>query len=461
MTKMIDVHMGTQEQTPMMLVAPQARSKMMEALQFKPSEMMKAGWDGGWTQGENVRSYQRGNVGIIEINGLLWTSDDRTAYFMGLTTYESVALEYGRMLDTEGIDGCILAINSPGGLVAGCSELGDMIFNTRDQFPLGVATHVMGMAESGGYWLGSSSHKIFIEPTAMLGSIGAVLGLYKGPAVDEDGGKEVVFISTVSPLKAVDPETKEGASEYQSNVDAVGEVFVETVARNRGVSVETVLSDFGQGGALVGINAVNAGMADGIGSLESVITEMRSAVGGSQITEGTSMSITSQKKVIAANGTQTPAPAAPAAAAVAAPVAAPVAAAPAVVATPAPAAAVVAAVPSIEEERARTSRILAAVAGTGLDAKASEYIAAGTSLAQVNQDLVAHLKTQRPAEVAANQGTLASMAQESGGAAQVANGNGGIGGGDAQAVEKQALNSAWAAGAQTAIAKGGAKKERV
>ena len=176
------------------------------------------------------------------------------------------------------------------------------------------------------------------------------------------------------------------------------------------------------------------------------------------------MSITSKKKVLAtANGTQTPAPvvaAAPAPAAPA-PAAAPVVAAPAAAPVVAAPVAPVVAGPTIEEERARTAGIMAAVDGTGLSAKASEYIAAGTSLAQVNQDLVAHLKSAKPAEAAANQGTLTSMAKESGAASQVATGNGGTGGSDERAVEQKAIQSAWAVGAQTAIAKGGVKKERV
>jgi hypothetical protein len=43
------------------------------------------------------------------------------------------------------------------------------------------------------------------------------------------------------------------------------------VARNRGVSVATVLSDFGQGGVFVGADAVNAGLADRLGAYEETL----------------------------------------------------------------------------------------------------------------------------------------------------------------------------------------------
>ena len=54
-------------------------------------------------------------------------------------------------------------------------------------------------------------------------------------------------------------------------VDDIADVFIGRVASYRGVSAEHVLEHFGQGGILVGRNAVRAGLADDLGSLESII----------------------------------------------------------------------------------------------------------------------------------------------------------------------------------------------
>ncbi|MGZ7307039.1 hypothetical protein ACXWRJ_09430, partial [Streptococcus pyogenes] len=48
----------------------------------------------------------------------------------------------------------------------------------------------------------------------------------------------------------------------------------ERVARNRDMTTDAVISDFKQGGTLIGQNAVNAGMADRLGSLEGVVAEL-------------------------------------------------------------------------------------------------------------------------------------------------------------------------------------------
>ena len=51
-------------------------------------------------------------------------------------------------------------------------------------------------------------------------------------------------------------------------------VFYEAVAMNRGVDIETALNNFGKGGIFVGKDAVKAGLADELGSFESVLAEL-------------------------------------------------------------------------------------------------------------------------------------------------------------------------------------------
>ena len=50
--------------------------------------------------------------------------------------------------------------------------------------------------------------------------------------------------------------------------------FINHVARNRGVSVEQVESNYGQGRTFLAADAVEAGVVDRIGTRENVIQEM-------------------------------------------------------------------------------------------------------------------------------------------------------------------------------------------
>jgi ClpP class serine protease len=55
-------------------------------------------------------------------------------------------------------------------------------------------------------------------------------------------------------------------------VDDLAAIFVDAVALHRGVSADTVLSDFGQGGVFVGQHAVTAGLADRVGTFEQTLS---------------------------------------------------------------------------------------------------------------------------------------------------------------------------------------------
>ena len=80
-------------------------------------------------------------------------------------------------------------------------------------------------------------------------------------------------MNTASPNKRPDISTKEGKKVITAELDDLAEVFISTVATNRKVSEDTVLSKFGKGGILVGQKAISAGMADRLGSFEELMTE--------------------------------------------------------------------------------------------------------------------------------------------------------------------------------------------
>ena len=57
-------------------------------------------------------------------------------------------------------------------------------------------------------------------------------------------------------------------------VDDLAQVFINSIAENRNTTPERVISDFGQGGVLIGARAVQAGLADGISSFETVLSDL-------------------------------------------------------------------------------------------------------------------------------------------------------------------------------------------
>lgn len=221
----------------------------------------------------------RDGVAILSITGPLFRYANLFTAISGATSYDLLARDFTKALNDPAVESILLNIDSPGGEASGVSEFADMIYAARGKKP--VVAYVGGFGASAAYWIASAADRVVVDDTAMLGSIGVVLGIEDSRERDTKNGiRRMEIVSAQSPFKRVDPATEEGQSRLQARVDALAEVFVAKVARNRGKDVETVLKEFGQGDVFVGQAAVNAGLADRVGSYEGVISELRSTTNG-------------------------------------------------------------------------------------------------------------------------------------------------------------------------------------
>ena len=142
-----------------------------------------------------------------------------------------------------------------------------MIYQARGTKP--IIAYASGACCSGAYWIASACDKILAADTAILGSIGVVSIFEKD---DED--KTIEIVSSQSPNKRPDINTEEGKAKIQVRVDELAEVFIAKVARNRGISEDDVVNNFGAGDVSVGQHAVRNGLADGLSSFEAIITDL-------------------------------------------------------------------------------------------------------------------------------------------------------------------------------------------
>lgn len=219
------------------------------------------------------RATRRGNVAVIDVAGPLFKRANLMTTFCGATAYETLRRDLQAAMDNASIRSILLNIHSPGGEAAGVAELATAINEVRGKKP--IVTYAGDQAASAAFWLGTASDEFIIGPTAALGSMGVVAGYRDTSAQDAARGiKTIEFVSSQSPYKRVDINTQEGRDRVQARVDAMAAVFVETVAKYRGVSVEHALEHFGQGDVLIGKAAVDAGMADGVATFEQVLASL-------------------------------------------------------------------------------------------------------------------------------------------------------------------------------------------
>lgn len=209
----------------------------------------------------------RDGVAVIKVSGPLFRYANLMTRICGATSYELLAQDFNKAVQNPNIKGILLDIDSPGGEVNGCSELSDMIYQARGAKP--IIAYASGACCSGAYWIASACDKILAADTAILGSIGVVSIFEKD---DED--KTIEIVSSQSPNKRPDINTEEGKAKIQARVDELAEVFIAKVARNRGISEDDVVNNFGAGDVSVGQHAVRNGLADGLSSFEAIITDL-------------------------------------------------------------------------------------------------------------------------------------------------------------------------------------------
>jgi signal peptide peptidase SppA len=209
----------------------------------------------------------RNGVATIAVIGPLFRYASWFNAWSGASSYDLLAIAVNTVLEDPAVRAILLEVDSPGGEANGCGEFADMIYQARGAKP--IVAYVSGLGASAAYWIASAADRIVVDPGAILGSIGVRMATVDTWMRDAASGvRKTEMVSKQSPRKAM------AQADIQALADGLGDVFVAAVARNRDVSPEQVLAEFGQGGVFIGQAAIDAGLADEIGTYEAVHAEL-------------------------------------------------------------------------------------------------------------------------------------------------------------------------------------------
>lgn len=223
---------------------------------------------------DNTRNViMRDGVAVIPVTGPIFRYANLFTEISGATSTGVLARDFQTALDNPYVRGIVLQFDSPGGEANGINELAKQVRAARGKKP--IKAYAGGSLASGAYWLASAADEIIVDDIAVVGSIGAVMSFQDTSERDSKSGVRTFdIVSSQSPDKRIDPTTDDGREKVRALLDSLADVFVSTVAANRGIGTDKVLNDFGRGGVLVGAASVRAGMADRVGTLEAVIAEL-------------------------------------------------------------------------------------------------------------------------------------------------------------------------------------------
>lgn len=214
-------------------------------------------------------------VAVVELNGVLAKRANLFMQISGGTSMQIAGSQLRAAAADPEVQSIVLLIDSPGGTVDGTMELAGIVREVRERKP--VVALADGLMASAAYWIGSAVGvgAIYLSSdTAQIGSIG-VVATHTDYSKREDmlgiktteitAGKYKRIASEHAPL------SEEGEAHIQAQVDTLYSIFVEAVASNRGVSVETVLSNMADGRMFIGQEAVSAGLVDGVSTLDALV----------------------------------------------------------------------------------------------------------------------------------------------------------------------------------------------
>ena len=225
----------------------------------------------------NTRSVLiRDGTAVIPLYGPITARSDLFSFFFGGTSLSYLAKDFQTALDDDQVTAILFDVDSPGGVALGPAEMADAIFKARGKKP--IWSYVGRNCSSAAYWIASATEKIIANPSALLGSIGVVTTIPVQEQPDSEGYKNIEIVSSNAKQKRPDPRTEEGMAEIKRELNDLEAQFIEAIAKYRNVSVNAVKNDFGQGGVLIGKNAVASGMADSLGSYEEVIAELNQKI---------------------------------------------------------------------------------------------------------------------------------------------------------------------------------------
>jgi len=220
-------------------------------------------------------------VGVITVAGSLVNRGAWIGANSGLVSYEGIKHQLGVAAADPKVRSIILDMSSPGGEAIGALETADAVRAVAAIKP--VVAVVNGMAASAGYAIASGATEIVTTPTGVAGSIGVIMvhADYSEALADEGIKPTIIFAGAhKADGNSMQPLPDSVRADLQAEIDAFYQQFLSTVALGRGERLSAEMARKTEARVFIGAAAVEAGLADRVGSFESVLAELSRAPKG-------------------------------------------------------------------------------------------------------------------------------------------------------------------------------------
>jgi capsid assembly protease len=218
-------------------------------------------------------------VAVIPLQGVITPKPSLLAMlFGGGGGLQSFNRQLAAAVASPDVSHIMLNIDSPGGSVDLVPETAAAIRKAGSVKP--IVAQVNPMAASAAYWLASQAHEIAITPSGQAGSVGVYKLHQDLSGAHEQRGVVPTLISAGNHKvdgNPFEPLAGEAKARVQQDVNDYYGMFVDDVARGRGVESPGIEGDaFGGGNTDIGKRAVRNGLADKVATFDETLKRLTS-----------------------------------------------------------------------------------------------------------------------------------------------------------------------------------------
>jgi signal peptide peptidase SppA len=213
---------------------------------------------------------RRGAVAVLPLHGVIAHRMGGMNEMSGGMSTERFAAMFRQALADDAVTAIVIDVDSPGGTIAGVTELANEIREARGKKP--IIAQANALMASAAYWIASAAEEVVATPSAMVGSIGVLAAHVDTSKADEnDGITRTVISAGKFKAEGHGPLTDEAKAAIQGRVDDAYAMMVKDISKGRNVDVRAVREGFGEGRVVSAKDALKAGMIDRIATLEETV----------------------------------------------------------------------------------------------------------------------------------------------------------------------------------------------
>ena len=223
----------------------------------------------GWAGGKTEAKLGGKHTALVEMNGVISADSQASA--------DNIISSLQDAFKDKKTQGVILRINSPGGSPVQSGYINDEIRRLRTKHPnIPLYVVVEDICASGGYYVAAAADKIFVNKASMVGSIGVLMDGFGFTGTMDKLGVERRLMTAgenkgfLDPFSPVNPKQQEYVKQMLTEIH---QQFIDVVKQGRGKRLKETPDTF-SGLIWTGQKSIEMGLADDIGSVESVARDV-------------------------------------------------------------------------------------------------------------------------------------------------------------------------------------------